>query len=275
MSGTEADPLRARVLDPAHRFTGEGACWDPMTDSLVWVDIWAGQVLRTGLEGETELVWATMPPVGFACPTADGLLVGAGLDLWLLPPSGIAAHVCRVAGAPDGSRINDGAIDAHGRVWFGTVTPQGMDSILFRYADGRLEPVLQGLSVANGIDWSPSGDRIYLADTGTGIIHAAAYDPGSGATGPFETWAQRDPGAPDGLCVTPDGAVWVAEIFTGRVVELVDGRPRRELLVPCPRVTSVAYGAGRLFVTTGTKDLTDEQLREHPDAGSLYFTREI
>ncbi|TDO92825.1 hypothetical protein C8D81_0594 [Enemella evansiae] len=42
-----------------------------------------------------------------------------------------------------------------------------------------------------------------------------------------------------------------------------------------PAVTSVAHGAGRLFVTTGTKDLTDEQLREHPDAGSLYVMEEL
>ncbi|PRY63845.1 sugar lactone lactonase YvrE [Knoellia remsis] len=266
---------RARLLGNDRRFTGEGAFWDG--DGLLWVDIWAGHVLRTDRSGRTEILWVTMPPVGFAVAVVDGLLVGAGLDIVHVGAGG-ARRVVEVTGAAPDSRLNDGAIDAAGRLWFGTVTPRGTDSSVFRYAAERLDLVWSGLEVANGMDWSPDGEVMYVADTGTGVVHWARHDPATGEVGALEEWAARAPGAPDGLCVAPDGGLWLAEIFTGSVVELVAGEVRRTVTVDCPRVTSVACASGpgdplELWITTGRKDLTPEQLRKHPESGSLFVAR--
>lgn len=265
MTGTVA----AAPLGDDRRYTGEGARWDERTGLLYWVDVWAGHVLATSPSGRTRIVWATMPPVGFVAPVADGLLVGAGLGLFVIDRAA-ARQVAEVTGAPPGSRINDGAVDAAGRLWFGTVTPSGVDSRLHRFDGAGVSVELEGLRVANGVGWAPDGSRMFLADTGTGVIHAAPYDLATGRAGAFRPWSYRAPGAPDGLCVAPDGAVWVAEIFTGRVVELVDGSPRRQVAVPCPRVTSVALAGNRAYVTTGRKDLDAAQLLEFPHSGSIF-----
>ncbi len=143
--------------------------------------------------------------VGCANPTEDGDVVLALADrIELL---GTGEVLARFPHGPE-VRANDGACDSDGRLWVGTLalaeTP-GAGS-LYRLGGDGLTPILDGLTIANGIGWSPDGARMYYIDTPTRRIDAYVYD---GELGERATFAEID-GFPDGLAVDDEGCVWVA-----------------------------------------------------------------
>ncbi len=76
--------------------------------------------------------------------------------------------------------MNDGACDPQGRFWAGTLADDhhsGGGALYRLDPDGRIALVLDGLTIANGIGWSPDGRTMYLVDSGPRVIHAFAFDP--------------------------------------------------------------------------------------------------
>jgi hypothetical protein len=65
--------------------------------------------------------------------------------------------------------MNDGKCDATGRFWAGSMHVAGTTPVgsLYRLdADGRATPLLDGLTISNGMDWSLDGRTTYFLDTG-------------------------------------------------------------------------------------------------------------
>ncbi len=79
--------------------------------------------------------------------------------------------------------------------------------------DGSCSTVLTGLTISNGIGWSPAGGKMYLSDSGSGLVEAFDLDAVTGAISGRRTLVHIDqPGmAPDGLtvdgCTTHRGRV--------------------------------------------------------------------
>jgi hypothetical protein len=101
-------------------------------------------------------------------------------------------------------RMNDGACDPQGRFWAGTMAydeSPGAGVLYRRELDGTCTTVLNGLTISNGIGWSPDGLTMYLADSGTRRIDAFDFDPISGDLDRRRPIVRIDaPGvAPDGL----------------------------------------------------------------------------
>ena len=115
-------------------------------------------------------------------------------------------------------------------------------------------PVLErartsGFTVANGLDWSPDGRTFYFADSAPGRIYAYDFDLGgrrSRATAASLPRSTAADGRPDGLAVDSEGFVWCA-IWDGWCVRRYapDGRLDREVRLPVPRPTSIAFGGER------------------------------
>ena len=211
---------------------------------LTWIDI-EGQALHRWDGSHSVVPLDSMP--GCANPTADGDVVVALADrIELL---GTGEVLARFAHGPE-LRANDGACDPSGRLWVGTMaldeTPRA--GALYRLDGGTLTGVLRGLTIANGIGWSPDGSRVYYVDTPTCRIDAYVYD---GELGARTTFAEID-GWPDGLTVDDEGCVWVA-IYAGARVErwTPDGELDRALPIPEANPTACCFGDGLLYVTTG------------------------
>ena len=122
-------------------------------------------------------------------------------------------------------RMNDGACDAQGRFWAGTMAydeSPGAGALYRLELDGSCTTVLTGLTIANGIGWSPDGSTMYLNDSGTGCLETFRFDSDSGAITDRRTLVRSDqPGVvPDGLTVDAEGGIWVALV----------GRRRRQPL---------------------------------------------
>jgi sugar lactone lactonase YvrE len=260
---------------------GEGLRWDARRGELLRVDIAAGQVFRERVADDGSLVpvrtYRVPGTVGAVAPIDGdrGWVLAAGRGFALLDPDGAFRMIAELAS--EGSRMNDGAADPQGRFWAGTVADQPGAGVLYRLErDGRIDPVLDGLTTSNGVGWSPDGRTMYLADSRPRIIHAFDFDDNAGTIsgGRVLVTVPEDVGAPDGLTVDAGGDLWVAVWGGGRVHRYSPaGELRQILAVPAVQTTSCAFAGpdlNRLYVTTATEDWTDEERLADPNAGLVY-----
>jgi sugar lactone lactonase YvrE len=262
---------------------GEGARWDARRGELLRVDILAGRIYRDRVGDDGSLVpvrtYHVPGTVGAITPVEgdEGWLLAAGRGFLHLRPDGALLSLAEVA--PAGTRMNDGACDPQGRFWAGTLADDhhaGGGALYRLEPDGGVELMLDGLTISNGLGWSPDSRTMYLVDSGPRVIHALAFDAAQGtisAGRPLVTLSEEE-GAPDGMTVDADGDLWVAVYGGGQVRRFsADGVLRQTLTVPAEQATSCAFagpGLSRLYVTTATEGWSDEQRRAEPAAGLVY-----
>jgi sugar lactone lactonase YvrE len=257
---------------------GEGPVWNPARDELIWVDVDRGLVHRRA-PGRPDRTLDAGQPVGCAVPRAGGGLALAVRDGFaLVEPDGseprLVAPVER--DRPD-TRMNDGACDARGRFWAGTMALRGdtRSAALYRLdPDLRATRMLPGISVSNGIGWSPDGAALYHVDTPRGRIDVYDFDEPSGAIAGRRAVIPVPPelGRPDGLAVDAEGCIWLA-LWGGGAVQRYspDGAVEERVELPVSNVTSCCFGdhdLGTLYVTTATRGAPHEPL-----AGAVFACR--
>ncbi len=239
---------------------GEGPCWEPVEGALYWTDIPAHQVHRLAADG-THTAWDAGQPVGAIAPRAAGGLVLAARDGFCVmdPATGRLTLLAQVEPDVPGNRMNDGACDSAGRFFAGTMAQDESPEAGSLY---RLDPdhgvtrVLAGVSISNGIGWSPDESRMYYIDSLTYAVDVLDYDAASGAIGNRRVFASAggDRVMPDGLTVDADGCVWVALWGGGALLRYrPDGRLEQTLQIPAAHVTSCAFGGpglDTLYITT-------------------------
>lgn len=235
---------------------GEGPVWLPEAGELLRVDIDAGVVHRwapaTGQTGSLELgdvVTAVIPVAG------GGLVIPRRhrVELWR---DGAAELLAELEPERTGNRCNDAKCDPDGRLWVGTLSIDHVpdEAGLYRLDPG--EPPLRVLAAttANGLGWSPAGDRMYFIDTQTHRIDVFDYD--AGMPSDRRPLAHVDPadGRPDGLTVDAEGCVWVALYDGGAIHRYApDGERIAAIPVPAASPTSLTFGGddlATLFVTS-------------------------
>jgi sugar lactone lactonase YvrE len=138
--------------------------------------------------------------------------------------------------------------------------------------DGTARVVLRGVTVSNGIAWSPDGGTAYYIDTAAHRIDAFDHDPDRGLSGrrPLVS-VDEAAGLPDGLAVDAEGHLWVA-LFGGGAVHRYQpgGRLDAKVDVPVGQVTACTFGGPRLdqlFITTSRLGLG---LAAEPEAGEVF-----
>lgn len=264
------------VAGPAE--LGEGPRWDAVSATLLWVDILGRAVHRLDpATGRDEVVPAP-DLVSLALPRgAGGVVVGLPGGLQVLRDGAFEPLVAIEAGAT-GNRTNDGACDAQGRLWVGTMAldERSPSAGLYRVdTDLTVTRVVGGTTISNGLGWSPDGDRFYFVDSPTGRVDVFDVDPAAGAIDHRRPLAavRVDGAVPDGLSVDAEGCVWVA-LHGGW--GLLRYSPEGELVghvdLPVAKATSCCFGGPDLrdlYVTTRRQSLSDAELAEQPLAGAL------
>src|SRR4051794_6086160 len=205
-----------------------------------------------------------------------GAVVGVGRGFALGAPAGSITH--RPGLWPGTAvRMNEGGCDPDGRFYCGSMAYDqrpGAASLYRLDPDQSVHTVLTGVTISNGLEWSPDGSRAYYNDTATHRISVFDYHSDSGLTN-RRTFAEvPDGGSPDGLTVDSEGGVWTAIFDGGRVHRYrPDGFLDEVLEVPAAKVTACAFGGERLdelFITPSREGLQDG---EAPLAGSLFRAR--
>ena len=262
---------------------GEGPIWHAAEQALYFVDIKQHSIYRCDAFGGKRAAWSGLTQPSFLVPFAGGgFLCGAKDGLHRFDPaSGRFRHLREIEPDQPDNRLNDGAVDERGVLWFGSMDdgeslPTG--SLYSIGADRQLVRHDSGYKITNGPSTSPDGKVFYHTDTRALQIYAfdltedgrllnkrvfATYGPGQGH--------------PDGNVVDAEGFIWVGVFRGGRVdVFAPDGRLVRSIALPCPNVTKVAFGGPDLrtaYVTTARKGMSAQELAEYPLAGGLFAFR--
>lgn len=272
------------LLVDARDETGECPLWDPRTGTLWWTDIGGRRIHRLH-RGSGELTTYPMPGrVGSLALGRDGALVLA-LEQEFVRFEPATAAIAALAPLPvklPGHRLNDGRCDPAGRFLAGTMNMDrdGATGALWSLGPaGSVRAVAEGVTVANGLAFSPDGGTAYWADSPRELVWAFDYDTASG------TLSHRrvliEPGAaagrPDGATVDSEGCYWSARWLGGRVVRFTpEGKVDLEIALPVARVTMCCFGDTdfrTLFVTTAWEGADEAERAREPRAGGLFALR--
>jgi sugar lactone lactonase YvrE len=267
------------VLD-ARAELGEAPVWDPGSRRLLWVDIARGLIHRFDPVTSGDESVDVGRSVGAAVPAADGGVVFAADDgFWSMDmTTRRTERIAEIEALPDVA-MNDGTTDGAGRFWAGTKDADGRSPLgtLYRLdADRSVTRALTGVTISNGLGWSPDQRAMYYIDSATYGIDAFDMDSASGSLSNRRRLVDlpREWGLPDGMTVDAEGFLWVA-FWTGSSVRRLDpdGNAVSTIELPVSLVTSCAFGGDELddlYVTTARIGLSDEQLLKEPNAGGLF-----
>jgi sugar lactone lactonase YvrE len=232
------------LLLPGEHRLAEGPRWDAAGRRLLFVDIERGQL--HSFDGERDTVRQLDAMVGACAPCEDGDVLVALADRLALVDGGTLVEFPW----PSDVRANDGVCDDEGRFWAGSMALDERPGAgaLYRWDGSELVQQLDGLTISNGIGWSPDRTSMYFVDTPTDRIDVFDYD---GEIANRRVFATIDRGSPDGLAVDDEGCIWVALHGGGAVQRFTpDGVLDRTVELPEEKVTACCFYEGALVITT-------------------------
>jgi sugar lactone lactonase YvrE len=262
---------------------GEGPVWVGRDHALWFVDIKKHAIHRFDPANDERRSWTAPEQVGFLFPAERGGFV-AGLQSGLHhfdDPSGEFTLIVDVDPELPGNRLNDGVVDAEGRLWFGTMDngERNKSGAFYCFAEGRLTRTnIDGIAITNGPAVSPDGRLLYVVDTLRGTIEVADIR-GSGVLANRRPFVRIDPadGHPDGPTIDSEGCVWIS-LYAGWEARRYS--PGGELIgcvrFPVANITKLAFGRDDLrtaYATTARQMLSADAIAAQPQIGDLFSFR--
>ena len=271
---------RLEVFQAVPARLGEGPCWHPQRQTLWWVDILGQQYFESDLTGRAPRRMNSCQMVGAVAPTRSGGLVAAlHRGIYLVDPdTGVAESYASAPGHdPEKFRFNDAKVDPRGRFWAGTLALDfhpGESRLYQVDTNGRMRVMREGVSISNGLAWSPDGRTLYYIDSPTRTVQSFAFDAEAGTLGPSVaaiTLTESD-GWPDGCCMDAEGNLWVAHWGAAKITRW-DPRACRLLetvSLPVRNITSCAFGGAGLEHLFVTSAMDTESSSPEPEAGYVF-----
>jgi sugar lactone lactonase YvrE len=264
--------VRAEQLTDPVAYHGEGPVWSERWGGLRWVDMLAGDILSLAPDGAIDRRHVAGVAAALRPRTRGGAVIGVERGFALEEPDGTVRPLDEIW-SDDSVRMNEGGCDPDGRFYCGSMAydqAPGAASLYRLDPDLSVHVVLEGVTVSNGLEWSPDSSRAYYNDTATHQVALFDYDRESGLTG-RRVFADTAPARPDGLTVDSEGGVWVALSNAGAVRRYTpDGRLDEVVEVAARKTTACAFGGqalDELFITTSREGL---EPGDDPLAGSLF-----
>ena len=278
---------------------GESPFWHPQEQRLYWVDIPGRRVARVAVsgllaQGAVEY-WRLGEEPGCIAPVqGGGLMLALRSGIYRAREWGGPLH--KLADAPYDTarlRFNDGKCDPQGRFWVGSLyEPKGQAlGALYMLDALGLHKMVEGVTTANGLAWSPDGCTAYWADTAahqvcafdfellTGQLRAARVFHQMTPKPASWTWDNATPygGRPDGAAVDAEGCYWSAQYEGQCLLRLSpSGDVLAKVSVPVCCPTMPCFGGAdlrTLFITTARHGRSDQELVTLPDSGCILAMR--
>jgi gluconolactonase len=128
---------------------------------------------------------------------------------------------------------------------------------VWRYADGKLTPVITDMAQPNGIGFSPDGKTLYVSNSQPDM-YVRAYDVGPGGKVSNPRTIIKYPGSapdvPDGLKVDSAGNIWTSGPGGMRIIS-PQGKVLGQLIIP-ETVANIAFAEdGKTVYLTGSTSL--------------------
>jgi sugar lactone lactonase YvrE len=263
--------MQAEQLTDSVAYHAEGPVWSERWGGLRWVDMLAGDVLSLTANGAIDRRHVGTIAAVVRPRRGGGAVIAVERGFALEEPDGTLSELPPVFG-DDSVRMNEGGCDPDGRFYCGSMGydhAPGAGTVYRLDPDRSVHTIIDGVTISNGLEWTPDGARAYYVDTPTGRVDVFDYDREGGLTArrPFVETG----GSPDGLTVDADGGVWVAFYDGGAVHRYgADGALDEIVEVGARQVTACTFGGAdldQLFITTSRERL---EPGDDPLAGSLF-----
>jgi len=242
---------------------GEGPCWDAGIQALYFVDILGKSLHRYFPATGAHEIFGMGKLIGTVAPTrGERVLVALEDGAYLFHPATQEMELlCAIERDMPNNRFNDGKCDPSGRFYAGTMlhreTGDASGSLYCVEADGSVQRVLEGVTISNGIGYSPDQRTMYYIDTPTMHVDAFDHDIKTGALSNRRAVVNITPGegGPDGMTVDVEGMLWVAQWGGYRVCRYdpATGEKLAQVDVPAERTSACAFGGpnmDQLYITT-------------------------
>jgi len=259
---------------------GEGIIWDAASACVWWTDIDGSKLYRYQCEDKQLDHWTTPERLGSFALVSDSEFLICGFAsgfAYFNPHSGELQWLEKIEQNNPGTRLNDGRADRQGRFWAGSMVESGDRGAGALYClDQQLQVAskVSGLTISNGLCWSPDSTVMYHTDTPSRRIHAYDFDAATGAIANQRCLVRTEKGCfPDGSSVDAEGYIWNAQWGASQVVRYSpEGEVDFVLPLPVSQPTCVAFGGpklDRLFVTSATQGFDEQTLSAEPEAGNV------
>ena len=265
----------AEQLTAPLAYHGEGAVWSPSWGGLRWVDMLAGDYLTLdSVTGDVRRDASGSSIAALVRPRRGGGIVIATERGFTLEAADGTRTVLPDVWSDAGIRMNEGGCSPAGSLFCGSLgygAPAGAGTLYRLAPDGHISTLLTGLTISNGLGFSPDGALMYYTDTRTRRIDVFTMHGDTPVDRRPFVEIEHSAGHPDGLTVAADGSVWVA-LYGGSAVRgfSADGELLDVVELPVTNVTSCTFGGddlATLFITTSREGLADD---DQPSAGAVF-----
>lgn len=261
---------------------GEGPVWYTCRNSLFWVDIIGMSIHEYIPENQQVNSWHIGIMVSLIIEKDKDnmqLCVQGGIISYNLVTKKIA-WLAELEKDNPANRTNDGGIDAQGNIWIGTMEmncESNAGSLYVVDKNFHVAQKLTGLSIPNGLVFSPDQQHMYHIDSETKKVESYAYDMQNLSIIHEKTIVKipAGKGSPDGMTMDEEGMLWIAQ-WGGFCVSRWNpetGEQIEQIEVPVPHVSACIFGGAnldQLYITTARQHLGASELAQYPDSGSVF-----
>ena len=258
---------------------GECPLWDETNQRLYWVDIYNQRVHEFDPASGRDRYFDMDSVVSAIALTSSAQLLVALRDrlVFLNLQTGSIEHLCQIEFSHSDTRLNDGKCDSKGRFWVGSVSEVSGQAALYRYdPDSSLHLMETGLSISNGLGWSPDWATFYLTDSAQHKIFAYRFDAETGSICDRRVLVDLSNEAvePDGLAIDQQGHLWSA-LWDGWCIVCFNsvGQEIFRVKMPVQRPTCPTFGGTDLtdlYITSASVGLSQKEIQQGFYAGDLF-----
>ncbi|MDC0497642.1 SMP-30/gluconolactonase/LRE family protein [Alphaproteobacteria bacterium] len=259
------------LLYKCNNILGEGITYSSDSDNLFWLDINNQSKLYKLNLGNDEREIFELPEIVTATSIKSQyeiiLVSNNGISLFDLQTKRFIKKISIEDNIPK-TRSNDGASDALGRMWFGTMQnnfDENGNDISINQNIGKLYKVdinkkitlvEEDLGIPNTFVWSPDNSKFYFTDTLNGKILHYDFHLETGELSNKKELFNFNRGHPDGSTIDTDGCIWNCRWGGSCVVRLTPtGEVDQIIEMPVENITNCVFGGKdmkTLFITTAS-----------------------
>jgi sugar lactone lactonase YvrE len=279
--------MKPKVLLECNCLLGEGPIWDSTSNILSWVDIVKGTIHEYSLTSKVHSIIPVNDMVGAIAHCENGAYLAAlkeGLAYIDRESYDINFLTNPEKHLPN-NRFNDGKCDSSGRFWIGSMSLNEEPNAGALYSlDTSLQVVKEigEVTISNGMAWTADAKIMYYIDTPTRQVCAFDFNIVTAklSNKRIVITIPEEEGYPDGMTIDREGKLWIAHWGGWQISRWnpENGKKLKGFKLPVSKITSCTFGGkdlSNLYITSASIDLSSEEMKEQPLAGSVFVIENI
>lgn len=273
--------MKPKIIANSKCVIGEGPIWNPLDQMLYWCDIQEAKIYRfnPATKNHEEFFQRDGYIGGFTIQKNGNLLLfmehGKIAELY----NGKLNYVIKSIPGEENNRFNDVIADPRGRVLCGTMSTNVANcykngTLYILDNDGSIKPIIQNLSISNGMGFNQKENILYHTDSLDKTIYKYNYSISDGTITNKTKFIQMNhlESLPDGMTVDSEDNIWSANWDGSCLYKYSqNGEKILEINFPVKKISSLIFGGSdysNIFITTATNG--NSQKEEGEGAGGIF-----